>query len=187
MIMHTDANIIAVPESDTERPSLPEAAPGDAEVDLEVLKSVPKQFAIVDENTANWLVRKIVAARGYAASVKEWAEREQRRAAREEQTLTFLFGRQIECWAQGAVGKLNGRRKSIALPAGCVGFRKIAAKLVIDDEPTVLTWAKANCPDAIIVVERLSKSILDDLVEKTGVIPDDGAHIEPESERFYIR
>ena len=41
------------------------SAPGDADVDLEVLKSVPKAFAIDCEEHANWLVRKIVAARQY--------------------------------------------------------------------------------------------------------------------------
>jgi hypothetical protein len=167
--------------------ALPPAAPGDADVDIEILKTVPKQFAIVDEDTANWLVRKINSARAYAASVKDFAERELRRAAREEQTLFFLFGRQIEAWARHEIEKLNGRRKSVSLPGGCIGFRKLAAKLVIDDEKVVLSWAKQNCPNAVVVTERLSKSALDDLVETTGVIPDGGAHVEPESERFYIK
>ena len=42
---------------------------------------------------------------------------------REEKTLMFLFGRQIEDWAKAEIEKLRGRRKSINLPGGTVGFR----------------------------------------------------------------
>ena len=49
----------------------------------------------------------------------------------------FLFGRQLEHWAKDAIVKLNGKRKSLALPAGTVGFRGVAAKMVIDDQKEV--------------------------------------------------
>src|SRR4051812_46734380 len=68
--------------------ALPEAAtPLEAEVDVELLRSVPQQFCIDSEGAATWLVRRIVGARQYAERVKKWSEQEQRRAAREEQTL----------------------------------------------------------------------------------------------------
>lgn len=161
--------------------------PGDAEVDIEVLKSVPKEFCIDSEERANWLVRKIIAARDYAVRVKTWSEQEQRRAAREEQTLMFLFGRQIEAWAKYEIDKLKGRRKSMNLPAGAVGFRSVSARLVVDDEAAVLAWARFHLPDAVIVTEKLSKSVINEHAEKLGLIPDEGVHIEPVSERFFIR
>src|SRR4051794_28526957 len=65
-------------------PMSPAPDPQDAEVDTEVLRSVPKMFVIEDEKSASWLVRKILAARAYASRVKAWSEAEQRRAAREE-------------------------------------------------------------------------------------------------------
>lgn len=175
-------SLIAVSEA-----TPPLSFPIDAEVDLEVLKNVPKQFAIADQKSANWLVRKIVHAREYAARVKVWAEQEQRRAIREEMTLLFLFGRQVEEWSRAEIAKLNGKRKSINLPAGSVGFRSLAAKLVIDDEARVLTWARLNLPQAIVVTERLSKTVINEHTEKTGVIPDSGVHIEPAAERFFIK
>lgn len=159
----------------------------DAEVDLEVLKSVPKQFAVTDEKTANWLIRKVVAAREYAEHVKQWAEQETRRAEREEHTLFFLFGRQIEHWVRSEIEKLKGKRKSLALPAGQTGFRTVAAKLVIDDENVVLSWAKEHLPTAVVTVERLSKTVINDYTAQTGVIPDGGVHVEPAAEKFFIR
>ena len=60
-------------------------------------------------------------------------------------------------------------------------------RLVIDNERTVLLWAKLNCPSAIAVVEKLSKSVLDEQMEKTGVVPEEGIHVEPERQKFFIR
>jgi hypothetical protein len=91
---------------------------GDGEVDLELLRAIPKPFSVTDRESANWLVRKIISAREYAAHVQAWATAEKRRAEREEATLMYLFGRQIESWAMDEVQKLGGRRKSVALPAG---------------------------------------------------------------------
>lgn len=159
----------------------------DAEVDIEVLRAVPKQFSIEDEHSANWLVRKITDARKYAEHVKAWADQELRRAEREEHTLMFLFGRQIEAWVRSELERLSTKRKSIALPAGTVGFRTIAQKLVIDDEAAVIQWAKTNLPAAVVTVERLSKTEINRLTEETGEIPEVGVHLERESQRFFIK
>jgi Bacteriophage Mu Gam like protein len=164
----------------------PVTSPVDAEVDVEVLKTVPKQFAIEDEKSANWLVRKITNARAYAERVKAFAEQELRRAEREERTLLFLFGRQIEMWAKSQIEKLHNR-KSLSLPGGEVGYRTIAPKLVIDNEEFVLAWARQNCQQAVIVTENLSKSKLNEYFKTTGSVPEGGAHVEPEMERFYIK
>jgi hypothetical protein len=65
---------------------LPAVHVTDVETDIETLKTIPKQFAIDNEKSANWLVKRIQQSRAYAQKVKEWAEQELRRAAREEQT-----------------------------------------------------------------------------------------------------
>jgi hypothetical protein len=162
--------------------------PSDAETDLEVMKSVPtKHFMVEDEESASWVVRRIVAAREYGERVKQWAAQERRRAEREEQTLMYLFGRQVERWVQSEITRMNGKRKSLALPGGTVGFRTVAAKLVVDDEVMTLTWAREYCPQAIVVVETLSKTVFDQYVKETGHAPDEGVHIEAASEKFYIR
>jgi hypothetical protein len=163
----------------------PIVAPTDAEVDLEVLRSVPKQFEINDPKSANWLVKKIIAAREYAIHVRRWADLEVRRSEREEQCLLYLFGRQIETWAKVEVTKLGGRRKSVSLPGGTLAFRVQKAHLVVDDETRLMEWARINCPDAIQVTERLVKTPVNDHFVATGELPD-GARIEPEKESFRI-
>jgi len=161
--------------------------PVDAEVDIEVMKAIPKSFAVEDEKSANWLVRKVVAARQYAQKVKEWSEIEQRRAEREEASLMFLFGRQLERWCKGEIDKLAGRRKSINLPSGTVGFRHIGCSLQVDDERAVLDWAASECPDAVTTVTKLSRSTLVANFKETGLVPPHGVHLEPETDKFYVR
>lgn len=158
----------------------------DAATDSEILCSVPERFAVTDKATANWLVRKIVEARRYARSVKEWAEQEQHRAEREEKSLLHLFGSQIEAWAKCEVVKLNGRRKSVSLPAGTLSFRRENSKLVIVDEKAVLEWARKACPAAIEISEKLSRSAFKAHVEATGELPDTGVYSEPAKEAFRI-
>ena len=166
---------------------LPASHPVDAETDLEVMKSVPKQFEITDDKTANWLVKKVMAARAYAQSVKEWADREARRAAREETTLLFLYQRQLETWCRAEIVSRGGRTKSVSLPAGTVALRTVNESLQVDDETAVLNWAKENCPQAVTVVEKLSRAVLKQYFEATGELPDAGAHVEPARESFSIR
>jgi hypothetical protein len=163
----------------------PIVASTDAEVDLEVLRSVPKQFSIGDEKTANWLVKKIIAARQYASNVKRWADLELKRAEREEECLMFLFGRQIERWAREEIEKLGGKRKSISLPSGTIGFRTVKSHLVVKDEIRLMQWARTNCPAAIQTTEKLAKTPVNEHFTITGEIPD-GTHLEPDREAFRI-
>jgi hypothetical protein len=167
--------------------SLLAVAAQNPEVDLEILKSVPKKFCIDSEAAANWLVRRVLESRAYADHVRDFGQRELHRAHREEATLMFLFGRQIERWTKDEIEKFKGRRKSLVLPAGVVGFRRQASRLVIDDDLAVMGWARKNLPDAIQTVEKLVRSIVTDNFVNTGEMPDVGVHIEAEKEVFSIK
>jgi len=166
-----------LPESDTE---------DEAVLALE-LPAPPEVFAIRDEVSAAWLVRKISEARAYVAKVRAWAHREERRALREEEFFMGRYGAQLEAWCRGEVAKLKGRRKSLNLPGGSVGFRRVEAKLVIDDEAEVLTWARQHLPGAVTSVEKLSKSAINKHFENTGEVPEAGAHVESERDNFYVK
>src|SRR3954451_20298490 len=43
---------------------------------------ISDQFRVHDDDSANWLIRKIIECRAYAERCADWAEREQRRAKR---------------------------------------------------------------------------------------------------------
>jgi hypothetical protein len=149
--------------------------------------SVPQDFCVHDDASANWVVRQIVERRAYARRCTEWCEQEQARAQHEEDFLLFRYGPQLLEYARSRITGAGGRRKSVNLPAGVVGFRSEPSELVVDDERLVIQWAKTYLPDAVTVVERLSKSELNEHVEQTGELPGAGAHIEPAREKFYVK
>ena len=112
---------------------------------------VPEGFRVHDEATANWLVRKIRECRLYADSVSAWAAAETRRARREEQFLWDRYGAQLEQWAASRVAELDGRGRSVRLPAGTVGFRELPPSVQIIDEQALLAWLTADLPEAMKV------------------------------------
>ena len=171
---------------------------------------VPEGFTICDQASANWIVRKIVAARSYAQHVRAWAEVEIRRAEGEERFFEQRFGSQLEAWAREYLQSTGGRRRSISLPAANIGFRAAAPRLVVVDDGILLNWCRANfgraitvdlkatgndalrlmewrskhCPSAI-AVEHVMKSIVDEHFHSTGECPEGTQCVI--AEKFYIK
>jgi hypothetical protein len=159
----------------------------ETEISNEFDTPVLEQFQVRDDPSANWVVRRILEARAYARHCEEWCAREQARARRDEEFLLFRFGQQLIDHARKRISEQGGRRKSLGLPAGTVGFRRIASKLVVEDEALVIEWAKRNKPDLVRTAEHLSKSGLNQHLTETGEAPDVGVRIDPAREAFYIK
>ena len=133
------------------------------------------------------MIKKIVECRIYADRCDEWCAREKNRARRDEEFFLFRFGAQLADFIRQKIAGDRGRRKSVSLPAGVVGFRTEAEKIVVDDEDAVVKWVRENHPEFITTVERLSRSGLNEHIQRTGELPDAGLHIEPAREKFYVR
>ena len=88
----------------------------------EVDDAVRQVFCIDSAERANWLVRRVIEARAYGDRVRTWAAKEQKRAERDEAQLMYMFGRQLQDWVVQDLATHRGRRKSVSLPAGTVGF-----------------------------------------------------------------
>jgi hypothetical protein len=95
-------------------------------------------FTVTDEQSANWVVRRIIAARTYAQHVKAWAEGELRRAEREEQFFWLRFGPQLKNWTANELARMKIKRKSLKLPAGMIGFKTLGPKLVVLNEEKLM-------------------------------------------------
>ena len=147
---------------------------------------VPQRFTVKDEASADWLVRKLVEAEAHVRRVKEQADREVRRTEREREFLLHRFGPDLRRWTERQLEQHKGRRKSVLLLSGTVGFRSIGSKLVVDDEASLLAWAKRTCKSAVIVVERIGKTVINEHFHTTGEVPR-GTHVEPEQQRFYVK
>ena len=149
------------------------------------LPTLPEQFHVHDLHSASWLVRRINEARAHAKRAADWADREIRQARRDEEFFFMKYGRDLKLFAEAEISKMKGRRKSVSLPGGVIGFRSIAPKLVLDDMARALDWARRSCPSAIVISETVSKSAINTHLQNTGEIPD-GSPVEAEHQKFYV-
>ena len=149
---------------------------------------VAEGFSVRDEASANWVVRRVIEARAYAERVEDWAEREVRRAKRDEAFFLGRYGHELEVWLRQRLAQEH-RRRSIDLPAGTVGYRRQPPKLVILDEPEVIAWAEMACPDAVETVTRtrLIHRVLHSHVFESGELPPTGAELQDAHDSLYIR
>jgi hypothetical protein len=158
-----------------------------ADADLqEESPQVPEAFCVCDAASAAWVVRKVVEARAYGNRVRQWAARELRRAEREEGFFLYRYGQQLEQWARRQLQAENGRRKSINLPPGTVGFRTEPPRLEVTDEEALLRWCKASLPSAVATAERVLRSVVTEQIRNTGVLPE-GAEVAGGGEKFFVR
>lgn len=150
---------------------------------------IPSVFEVHDASSANWVVRKIVAARAYALNVTDWAAGELRRAEREERFLMWRFGRQLEQFLDRELeeNSVAGRnKKSINLPAGRIGRRLQPAKLIVAVEDEAIAWARINCPEALTTSTKLNKTKLNEHFAATGEVPP-GVTLVNEDDFFYVK
>ena len=111
--------------------------------------AVPDRFAVTDEGSANWVCRRIIEARLYADRVKQWAERELRRAAHEEDWFTRRFAGELEQWTRGELVARGGKARSVRLPAAQVGFRRTPATFRMADTAILVPWCQQHLPEAL--------------------------------------
>jgi phage host-nuclease inhibitor protein Gam len=155
-------------------------------VEMPDAPQVDESFHVRDAATANWVLRKILAARRYAECVREWAAAEVKRAQREEEFFLVRFGGELEEWCRRQIQEDGGRRRSVNLPAGVMGFRRTPTGLEVADEQKVIDWCRRHLSQAIVIRESLSKTVLKEHLKQTGEVPE-GAEIRGGDERFYIR
>jgi hypothetical protein len=155
--------------------------------DLQIALPEPAdRFHIDSDEKANWLVKKIVGTYVIEERAQQWSEKEKRRACREREFFLHRFGAELEAWLQQKLQEENGRRKSVAPPAGLVGYRTEPSRLQVIDEAKLLDWCRRVLPDAVKVSETVLRSAVADHVRTTGECPD-GAELAGGGQRFYVK
>src|SRR3954471_20856264 len=129
--------------------------PTDADSDIADVLEVDDRFHVRDERTAAWVVRKILEERAHRERVAKWHEAETLRSQRREQFLMYRFGAELAEWARQQLAQQFGKRRSIHLPSGTIGFRTEPTKIVVADEPKLIAWCRQHLPSAVKVVESV--------------------------------
>ena len=185
---------------------------------LEVAGEIPEEqiretFRVTDEASANWVMRKINEQVNRIDDAERFAAGEAESANRIITWFMLRFGPEMEEFAKRQL--VDGKKKSIKLPAGKMGFRTQPDAVQPEDLDDYMTWVKGNLPDALSVMakadvsklqvvdvekitevlesygiklnfdELISKSAVNEHFKSTGEVPDGCAYI-PAREKFYI-
>ena len=141
-------------------------------------------FTVKNQQTAEWVVKRIAQHRRRQAEVDELYQAElyrlkawKQKQDEKEQASIDYFENILKPWAQE-------QGKSVSLPSGRVRFRKMQDKFIYDDQ-AVMAWAKEHLPEAIRVKEELEKKAIKDHVKATGELPD-GLTIEQQEPKFEV-
>lgn len=142
----------------------------------------PDAFTPDTTDKADWVLCKIADARGRAARIRENMELMAREADRDAEHLEWRFGAALQAFARKETEA--GRKKSVRLPNGLLGFKTKPGGVSINDTGAALAWAKQNLPDA--VVETLDRKALTAALLETGEAVEFAAFV-PAEETFFIK
>lgn len=160
----------------------PETAPGreneafQPEGATEAAPFVPDTAEKVD-----WVLGKIADHRARAARIRENAELMAKDADRRAEGLEWQFGPALQAFARQ---ELTGKKKSLRLFHGVIGYRTKPAGVTVGNEAEAIAWAKQNLP--LAVTERLDKKALAEALLSTGEAVD-FATMQQAEEVFYIK
>lgn len=157
-------------------------------------------FVVDSREKAEWAMRKISRAEASiqenAAAAQAEIEKAQAYIDRirtrlheinrvDEQTVAYL-GQLIRPWAETEIAK-NGKRKSLPLLGGTVGFRASPDSLEVTDPDAAIAWLKEHTAgtSCLRVKEEIDKREVKKLIEFSGEIPD-GVQMKKGEIRFYV-
>lgn len=146
---------------------------------------------------ADWTISRLIDLRREAERAdeleREAIERVKTRAdrlrERAERGRRFFEGK-LRSWAEAHRDELlgGGKKKSISLLAGSVGWRKSGGGLRMVDEAKALEWARSQPveADALRIKESVNVAAVKKAFKATGEVPS-GFDVEPEVESFSVR
>jgi len=129
----------------------------------------------------DWVLGKMADARARAARIRENAEKMARACDAEAEALEWRFGPALQAFARR---ELTGKKKSLRLFHGVIGYRTRPAGVSFTDPAAALAHAKAFLPEA--VTETLDRKALASALLETGEAVD-WASFTPEEQTFYIK
>jgi hypothetical protein len=153
----------------------------------EVIRHIDAPFAVVDRNSAEWVLQKMMDADAavfaeearLAAITRHIQVRIKEQASRRD-WLRARFAVELE---QYAGGQLAGRKvRTLVLDYGKIAFRKTTGSTTVLNMPAAVEWARQNAPEAVKVAE----TVLVTPLKGRGDLPLDIFTVTPPGEKCSI-
>ena len=114
-----------------------------------VVTEEKEEFLIDSPERANWLLRKLANLDAERERVAAQASALARQIESDRNSLLHRFGSQLENFTRAELEKSGGKRKSLVLLQGTVGFRTVPARIVIESAPDAIQTARLVLPGTI--------------------------------------
>ncbi len=161
----------------------------DAQEIIERVSEQTQGFVPDTADKVDWVLSKVADARAAAARIRENAEMMAREKEREADALLWQFGPSLQDFLRRETE--GGKKKSVRLFHGVLGYRTKAASFEIDTD-RALPWALEAAPGVL----RIDKKALSDALALsdtgqvvclgTGEVVTFASHV-PAEEVFYVK
>ncbi len=142
----------------------------------------PCAFVPTDAAGCDWVLGKLADARARAARIRENAELMARAEERKAEALEWKYGGALQTFLRAEIA--GGKKKSVRLYNGVLGYRTKPAAAVVTDPAAALAWAQEFLPAAVTLT--LDKKVLAETLLTSGESVD-FARLNPAEEAFYIK
>jgi phage host-nuclease inhibitor protein Gam len=159
----------------------------------EVQKEIATDFAVTDLQSADWCLRKVESAErniqrrrdfvtAYRAKLDAWLEKANAADFRTTERMAEL----LRPWAEKEIA-IDGKRKSVSLPTGTVGFRESPDSIEVEDERAAIENLENDGASYLIRIKKeIDKRGLMAAIKAGCPLPT-GCNIKVGERRFYIK
>lgn len=153
------------------------------QLDLHMLGSLG-EFHVTHAAAAEWVVKKITATAMEIQRVTDQFQAMIRELERRRDWLHLRFDTELERFTADALA--GQKKRSLRLPHGTCGFRRLPEGMTIYDKDRAIAAAEASVPEAVKIEKRLVKTPLLDHFKATGEVLD-GCEHRPGRDKFYVK
>jgi hypothetical protein len=100
--------------------------------------------------------------------------------------MNYVWFSALRDWAKAVIEKVGGKRKSVILDNGVLGFRTSPEKVVTESEAELIKWAETECIEAVTYHPRVSVTKVAEWEAKNKKLAPGRKTVEPE-EKFAIK
>lgn len=122
-------------------------------------------FVLDSRTRVEWALRRIASKEAEIALVRAQAAEMLRDLEKDLEGFCEHFRPQIEHWAKQELEETKAKGRTVKTLAGNLSFRTVPPRLVIADEEEAMRRARADCPEAIVIVPatvKIDKKVLGD-------------------------
>jgi len=148
------------------------------------------EFHVVDEKTANWVLRKLANLEAERVRIEEQSKKMISSVRTDYDEIIRRYGDELEAWARQELLDHGNRKKTVHTFHATLAFRTVAAHLKLAEPDEALKYVREHAREHLQVIEKLNATTYREeaarrMQQHGEILP--GIERVPEQESFAIR